>query len=250
MFSHLDFYNVYRNKASIKEEDYFICNSIVGPDHLLWQYCSHMQCHPVDFASMCMVRAQLPIERKEIRLPNFSRDAGVVHGMFLVHPGRHWASKTFPAQWWVSVLEELVKVGLKPVIVGKHVDETIGYVDFEAPEGCLDMRDQLSLAQFLGCAKYAKYVLSNDSAIIHAAAAGDAHIGIVASVKHPDYLKHWRHGQFGYKTTVFGNDGVWNHVSWNPVQVEEVNVMNLPEGLTWDKILPEPSYIASCVRDS
>lgn len=257
LFTHLKFKEVFDTRKVIPVHDnYLVFQTIKPPTDLLWEFYSHMLAHCVDFPSVCMFRLQLPNADKEIQLPDYpvtnelvaeaiSADASDLRGKgaIVVHPGRHWASKTFPVAWWNAVLDELKRAGFTPVLIGQTVDQNTGYVNVN-PEGCIDTRDKLSIRDLISLLKRCKYVLSNDSAAIHIAAAGDAHIAFIASCKHPDYITHWRKGVFGWNTKNLGRDGIWNHIDFNPSQETAVEVEQLPPGLTMDMILPSPVDVA------
>ncbi len=250
LFSHLKFKEVFDTRKSLPvTENYLTFQTIHPPSHLLWEFCSHMLTHPVDFVSICMFRCQLPVADREIVLPDFEMTGLVADAIgfqrentVVIHAGKHWPSKTFPVEWWNAVLSAFAGFGFRIVLIGHKVDENVGYVPVDG-EGCIDLRDKLSIPEFVTLLKHAKYVFSNDSSPIHAAAAGDAFIGFVASCKHPDFLTHQRKGMFGYKTKNFGLDGIWNHIDYSPAKEEKVEAEFLPLGLM-DKILPPPQDVA------
>lgn len=254
LFSHLTFTKVYDLKEVTPNWDnYFVFETIYPPTHLLWQFISHMLSHPVDFSSIAMWRLQLPISEKEISLPKIPMSEQVKSALennsekIVVHAGKHWASKTFPKEWWDSMLTELKNVGFTPILIGKEDKEgphgNTGYV-YTLTDGCIDLRDKLSIGEFVSILQNCKYLLSNDSSPIHAAASGDAFIGFIATCKHPDYLRHWRQGEFGRNTKNFGLDGVWNHIDHAPNKSKSVEVEKLPDGLM-EKILPNPKDVAA-----
>lgn len=253
LFSHLKFKEVIdnRKKPIVDFEKYLVFHSITPPNTLLWEFLSHMLCHCVDFPSVCMFRCTLPNADKEIRLPDYELKKEFyfeAEKTVVIHPGKHWPSKTFPASWWNQVIKEIKRNGQKVAIIGQKGTtgvENTGYVDVLS-EGCIDYRDRLSITDLVAVLKHAKFLLSNDSSPIHIAAAGDAFIGFVASCKHPDYITHWRKGLFGWNSKNFGLDGSWNHLDNNPAQSEngeEITVEELPPGLM-DKILPKPFDVA------
>lgn len=252
IFKHLRFEKVYDTKKTENYPDwdkYLTLNTIVNPKHLFWQYLSHMLCNPVDFTSISLWRMALPISERQISLPDFEisdKIRPVLNSkkpVIVVHAGKHWQSKTFPKSWWDETIKAFIRAGFVVALIGKNVDENVGFVPVDALE-CIDLRDQLSIQDFLCLLKNSKFVFSNDSSPIHAAAAGDAFIGFVATLKHPDFLMHWRNGVFGYKTKNFGLDGAWNHVNQCAIQETEVKIEVLPDGLM-EKILPNPSDIGS-----
>ena len=236
------------DKDPVNYDNYLTVDSMCNPQHLLWAFCSHMVIHPVDFPSILMWQRTLHNSDKEIQLPDFAPTEKVKRALedpyntVVVHFGASMPSKTFPLEWCERMVASFKVRGFKVVLIGKEVDEKISYVKVNG-EGCVDLRDNLSLQEFVWLLKNCKFLFSNDSSPIHAAAAGDAFIGMVSSIKHPDYLFHWRKGQFGYKTKNFGLDGAWNHVDCSPVQDKDLDLTNLI-GVTWDKILPSTDNVA------
>lgn len=259
LFTHLEFKETFDlRKVRPIFENYMTFESIVPPAHLLWEFMSHMLVHCVDFPSICMFRSQLAVRDKEIQLPNYAVENPVVgHALeiaektIVVHAGKHWASKTFPKEYWDAQVNSFKNAGFTVVLIGKESQEgasgNVGFVDVN-PEGCIDLRNKLSMHDLITLLKNSKYLFSNDSAPIHIAASGDAFIGFVASCKHPDYITHWRKGQFGYKTKNFGRDGIWNHIDYSPVKDSEVKAEELPSGLM-EKILPAPDDVAQFFKN-
>lgn len=248
VFTHLDFHEVLdTKKVRPISENYLEFKTIKPPSSLLWQFASHLVTHCVDFPSLCMWRATMPNEDKEIKLPNYSATLRTKEALadkentVVLHPGKHWNSKTFPVNWWNDLISTFLGHEFKVVIIGKNVDDQVGYVDVNA-KGCIDLRDKLNICELIYLLKSSRYVFSNDSSPIHIAAAGDAFIGFVATCKHPDYITHWRKGEFGYKTQNFGLDGMWNYLDQSPVQEKEVTAEFMEPGLM-EKILPPPIVI-------
>lgn len=254
LFTHLTgFKKVIPYKAIFEDpkilQEHMLFNTIVPPTNLVWEFFSHCVTHAVDFASMCAFRFMLPVAQKEIVLEHglvtipdhlkaFNRNEMVV-----VHAGKHWPSKTFPKAWWDRVLASLRARGFTPVLIGKDTDDNRGTVDVDTT-GCLDLRNKTTIKEMIWLLQETRVLLTNDSSPMHIAASGDAWIGFVASCKHPDYIMHWRKGQWAWRMQNLGLDGIWNHIDYSPMQEDEVKVDELPEGLM-EKILPDPAYLAS-----
>lgn len=248
LFSHLRFHNVFdTRKVKPELEKYAVFQTITPHTHLNWEFYSHMLTHCVDYVSLCMWRRQLPIAYREIVLPDFKVTESIEEPIrerentVVLHAGKHWQSKTFPKAWWDEVIKEFIVYGWHVTLIGKEVDDNVGYVNVNGAQ-CFDTRDKLSIPEWVSLLKNCKYLLSNDSSPIHAAAAGDAFIGFIASCKHPDFIMHWRNGIFGYNMHNFGLDGAWNHMDENPCQKEKVEIETLPTGLM-EKLLPNPKEI-------
>lgn len=246
LFQHLNFYEVIDlNKTLPKYSNYLSFETITPPDtsNLVWQFFSHMLTNCVDFPSMCALRFQLPVKEKEVQLhdigymPDFDLGNAVV-----IHAGKHWQSKTFPKWFWDQVIEEIVKSGAKPVLIGANADDNRGTVDVDATN-CIDMRNKLSIMQTVSMLKKSKVLLTNDSSPLHMAVDSDAWIGFIATCKHPDYIGHWRRGQWMWRMENHGKGGVWDIISYCPNVENEVSAEFVPEHhlLSW---LPDPKEFA------
>jgi len=253
LFEHLEFDGVISPEADCK--NFLVIDSLRSENDLLAEFMSHMMVNPVDYASICMFKRTIPIEDKVIKLPDFDfiylKDELDLIDFDLpyvaVHAGKHWESKTLPIEWYNSFIRQLKEKGLRVILVGKKVDENVGYVDVDSSD-CLDLRDKLSIDELTYLLKRVKAVFTNDSAPLHIACSGKAFVGFIATCKHPDHLMHWRRNafgkeEFGHKMKNFGLDGAWNHVDSFPHQNKTVSLDKLPEGLMC-KVLPDPSDVA------
>lgn len=261
LFTHLKFKKVYDlRKEKPDFSKYLVFNTIEPPTHFLWLYMSHLLTHCVDFSSICAFRLMLPIQDKEIRLKgSFSkRKASSIaiqvqellskdkKKLVFLHAGRHWPSKTFPKKWWDSVITKLIKCDKIPVLIGKDTDDNRGTVDVNT-DSCLDLRNKLTIKELIYFLQKAYIVITNDSSPLHIAASGKAHIGFIASCKHPDYITHWRRGKWGWRMKNFSKDGIWNYTNNNPSREDTYEVGECsPELMA--KILPDPSEIENWVR--
>lgn len=246
LFSHLQFKKVYNLKKETPDyTKYFSFETITPPDdsNIVWQFMNHMITNCVDFPSLCALRLQLPIEEKEVRLPDigynplFSMDNKVI-----IHAGKHWQSKTFPKAWWDEVLKELDAGGAIPVLIGANTDDNRGTVDVDTYYA-VDLRNKLSLLESISLLKKSKVLLTNDSSPLHMAVDSECWIGFIASCKHPDMITHWRRGQWGYKMRNFGKTGIWDVIDYCPNKMQKVEVENIGDEFL-ASILPDPKYFA------
>ncbi len=253
LFAHLKFDRVYplpHERAN--HDDYLVFETIVPPNgsNMVWQFFGHLTTNCVDFASLCALRSQLPIAEREVRLP---KTKGRLNGYdfecapIVVHPGRHWPSKTFPKDWWDQVLSELVTQGFKPVIIGADTDDNRGTVDVDT-NGCVDIRNKLGILDTVELLRGAKVLLTNDSSPLHMAVDSEAWIGFVATCKHPDMITHWRQRRWGWRMVNHGSGGIWDVLDYCPNKGEEITVENVdPELLrSW---LPNPAQFAQWAID-
>lgn len=252
MFTHLKFDHIYDlKKEKPNYEEYLLFDTITPPDdsNMVWLFFSHMLTNCVDFPSMCALRLQLPVADKEIQLvgitPHDMHDGirRIIENGVAIHPGRHWQSKTFPKDFWDRVLIGLKSRGITPIIIGAEADDNRGTVNVDT-SGCLDLRGKYSLKESIWILQKVSVLLTNDSAPLHMAASGDAHIGYVATCKHPDLITHWRHGQWQWREKNFGKGGIWEHVDFCPNKGEKVEAEFVDPKLL-DSWLPNPYEMSS-----
>lgn len=249
IFKHLKFKRVFDLREELPNESkYFVFETITPPDdsNLVWQFFSHMLVNCVDFPSMCALRSQLPVAEREIKLWS-QKPEGIDGGCIVIHPGRHWQTKTFPKSFWDAVIHYLRIDGLVPVIIGANTDDNRGTVDVDT-EGCLDLRNRLSVVESTWLCQNAKVVLTNDSSPLHMAASGDAWIGFVATCKHPDFITHWRHGEWQWREKNFGKGGVWDTIDYCPNKAQSVTAEFCDPKLL-ESWLPHPQEMTQWALD-
>ncbi len=250
LFQHLSFTDVFdlRRERPVWEK-YLRLDTIVeaeGETNLVWQFMGHLNTHCVDFPSLCALAMQLPIKSREITLKPSDADHMAVarfRNSIVLHPGKHWQSKTFPVDWWNAVINQIIGAGLVPVIIGAVTDDNRGTVDIDTAY-CIDLRDKLSVMQSVALLQQASVLLTNDSAPMHMAASGDAWIGYIATCKHPDFISHWRHGQWSWRMENHGKGGIWDVIDFCPNKAQTVEVENVGEEnlRAW---LPDPKDFAN-----
>lgn len=249
LFNHLNFHRVFDLKEERPVyENYLVFETITPPDdsNMVWLFFSHMLTNCVDFPSLCALRSQLPVEAREVRIsatssvPNLFTHKGP---WVAVHAGRHWPSKTFPKAWWDEVLKGLIVAGIRPILIGANTDDNRGTVDVN-PGGCFDLRNKLSVMDSIWLLQKAGVLLTNDSAPLHMAVTGNAWIGFIATCKHPDFITHWRQGEWGWRMENLGLGGMWDLVDAIPNKNHKVLVDEIDPAIlaTW---LPEPKDVVA-----
>lgn len=214
IFDHLDI------PVSKHGEMQYTCNSrpwecitLPGPETPQWAIVSNLLTHTTDFCSMALLKRTLPDEDKTFKLQIDEKDLQEVVDIFpegtdidnlvLIHPGRHWESKTFPKEWWQTVIDGISELGYQVCLIGRDTpgDDgefdgggARGTVDVEAKGEILDTRNLLSLGGLIALISRAKICLSNDSAPIHIAGAFDNWIILIPTCKHPDHIMPYRNG--------------------------------------------------------
>lgn len=248
LFTHLPFKNVFQSKSpeakALIEDEWLVLHTYHPENHMNQDFLSHTYTHCVDFSSISAFQRQLPIADRHVKLPSVIVPALVAtdRRRIVIHPGRHWPSKTFPKAWWDEVIKRLCQSYSGVAIIGKDISEDAGTVDVEIPDNCTDLRNKLSTNELLQVLREADAVITNDSAPLHIAAAGNAFIFFIATCKEPDYLLHWRHGRFGWRMRNLGTDGLWNHQNSCPVREESLFIDKMPPGLL-ERCLPTSAVV-------
>lgn len=257
-FKHLPFKEVLTPaEARERASEFFRFETIQPPASLVWEFMSHMIVNCIDFASLCAFRCQIPNRYKPVQLKPveyaFERPRGFLSELFgsryvVVHAGKHWPSKTFPKDWWDGVLSALMNESIVPVLIGDNCDDNRGTVNVDTA-GCLDLRGRLSLMESVALLQLSPVLITNDSSPLHMAASGNAWIGYIATVKHPDYITHWRgpEGEFGWRMENLGLGGYWDVMSNLPNVEQEISLENVDEALlrSW---LPDPKNVAQWAK--
>ncbi len=261
LFAHLNWKKVF----NLKEEQpnysrYLTFETITPPDesNLVWCFFSHLLTNCVDFPAMCALRSQLPVADREIHIhapvPT-SFDTELAKGAVVIHPGKHWQSKTFPKQFWDGVIESLLVLGIKPIIIGANTDDNRGTVDVDA-SNCYDFRNKLTIMESTWLCQHAGVLLTNDSSPLHMAASknpddptsGRTWIGYMATCKHPDMITHWRNGRWNWREVNFSKGGIWDLVDYCPNNKESIEVEFVDPKIL-ESWLPEPKVIAQWAAD-
>lgn len=238
-------------KANLRmDTPYWIRSSLPGPDTINWALLSHLLCHTVDYCSIALLKRTLPVKDRQIKFELNLSDYNEVFdaagttdlkNFIVIHPGRHWNSKTLPVEYWQSIIDMHKKNG--PVaIIGKsergdppdYIAGARGTVNVDAT-GCVDLREKLSLGGLAALLSVAKLLISNDSAPIHLAGAFDNWIYVIPTCKHPDHILPYRNGSTFYKTKSFYKKLVLDDVESRPTQIEQTSAEM--EDIDWDKYL-------------
>lgn len=211
LFKHLK-YNVVAHD-DFKPSDY-------NPFYRLWLFpgpndgptyttVSNLLCHTVDYAAIAGLRRTLTNEDKIIHLTTTQEDEDeldkVLNGFdlsdcVLVHPGRHWESKSFPRSYWQEIVDK-ISVHVPVCLIGTDDNENRGAYQLDLPSNSINLIDRTSIGTLISVIKRAPVLLSNDSAPVHIAGAFDNHIVLIPTCKHPDHVLPYRKNEEGQVTT-------------------------------------------------
>jgi len=192
-----------------------VLSSLPPINHFSWQTLSHALCNATDYASILLTKGTLPDEPGLKRIRFHEKYYDVTHPQFpktlfekigfdktdprwnrliLVHPGRGWESKTFPADVWESYCREFQGVspeyGYLVVVIGKNSGDQ-GVVEFDRSP-YIDLVDKLTLEELIALIGHTQILLTNDSAPVHIAGGFETHIGLIATCKRPEYVLPYR----------------------------------------------------------
>lgn len=238
IFRHLSFEKVYGRDDKVPPGTYLQIPTYPLP--FMNQFFSPNLMHGVDCASITALRCQLPRRYRQPMLavgapprPEIQKELSSVgkYGV-VVHLGKTWPSRTLPINWWQDVMRGLVRLGFVPVVVGhncKELDLGVG--------AAIDLRERLSLDEFLFTCKYSTRIVTNDSSPFHVASTGGAMIALVATSRNPDYLVHQR---MTGETAVFYGKPMWPLFHRLPNTLEDHPANEVPEGHRMEEFLPDP----------
>lgn len=232
----------------------YSCPDDEQSDHKL----SHVLFHPVDFASISMIKRTIPNIDKTIKLKLDIQDVASVVDMLkdkpkdrklvLIHPGKWWPSKTFPVDWWQKVIDGLSEK-LTVGIIGKTIDEKQGYQPVVCPENDYDFRDITSLGEMMALISLSKVLVTNDSSPIHIAGAFDNWIVTVPTCKHADHILPFRNGTQSYKTKALCKKLLLDDLEIRHTEFKTDTIDIIPNGKTLYDYLPEPEDVIKAVFD-
>lgn len=237
-FQHLKLANLFTKKSEIPNiEDYIVVKTFGnGPD-------ASMNC--IDFSSLSAINCQIPVHHRQIRIHPTKPENELVNKICLdnnyvvLHCSRNESlkMKTFPKEFWNSVIDELIANGKTPVLIGKTSGIT-GYVNTKS-EGCIDLREKLNLNDVSYLLIYSRYIISGDSFSVHVASSGYGYIGFLSVWKHPDFISHYRNGVWSWKMRNFSNGGVYyitepKQFDYDPAYTPDPKIF-IQEYLQWIK---------------
>lgn len=222
VFQHIPLKKVYKiGKDKPDWPKYFVLEAYHSADALQSSFVHNFNMAIDDYIAVSFFKGMIPTADRPIVLcPSEMEKKSIPPQEVVIHAGKHWMSKTFPKKWWDLVIHHLLAAGVKPALIGAKIDDgKRGYVEVDATH-CLDLRDKLTIMQSVAVLQQAKVVLTNDSAPYHMAASGRAHIGVFSTVRHIDFIGHWRWNE--YEGTTTPSKVEWNH-----------KIENLAKGCMW-----------------
>lgn len=252
IFQHLKLQDVWDTKVMTPDYNrYYGFISFFENGHLANEFIAPPFTHCVDYSTLALWRCQIPhADRCVVLIPTVDQwkiaNENIKSNDVVIHPGQTWPSRTLPKDWWDVVLHHLVQNGARPVLIGDVINDggqIRGTVEVNT-EGCLDLRNKLSIMESVAVAQLARVVLTNDSAPLHFAASGRAWVGFLSTVRHPEIITHYRNGgEFGWRMQNFAKGGHWQNFNLDPSSGDNLrmDMVRQSELRSW---LPEPREFA------
>jgi Glycosyl transferase family 8/Glycosyltransferase family 9 (heptosyltransferase) len=215
---------------------------------------SRHQVHPTSLASLALLGVELPTAQKSPRLPadplalasvSDKVRPSEIGSLVLLHPGRGAAADTFPPDVWQSYADVLVDGGFRVAVIGRREGEE-GIVEFDRARS-LDLVDKLSVEELIALVSRARVLVSNDSWPVQMAGAGECWIGLIAGLRHPDYVLPWRRGSQSFRAKNLARGELYRDYLHRPSGgvKPDLGAYN-PQRLRG--CLPEPSTILEFVK--
>jgi ADP-heptose:LPS heptosyltransferase len=215
---------------------------------------SHILFHPTDFASMSMIKRNIPHDEKTIKLKLDAEDVAYVIDLLkdknpdkptvLVHPGKWWPAKTLPVEWWQEIVNKLSEK-LTVVLVGKTIDEKQGYLPITCPKDGIDLRDLTSLGELMALISLSKCLLTNDSSPLHIGGAFDNWIVVIPTSKGPDHILPYRNGTQSYKTKALYKRLLIDDLDLRHTEFHTDTIDKVPDGKTLYDYIPDVDTVVS-----
>lgn len=263
LFEHLD-YPVYDHKTFIPAEHkpFYQMQTFPNPETITYSVISNLLCHTVDYCSIACLQRILPLPDKIIHLEVQDRDnkeLDEILGGFdlskalLVHPGRHWSSKTFPQEWWQEIVDILSKE-IPICLIGTDDHSNRGAYQLTLPDNSINLIDRTSIGTLISAISRAPVLLSNDSSPIHIAGAFDNWIVAIPTCKHPDHILPFRKGPDGIISSYHKAHALYKKLTLDdcdqrPTSWIEGGATAELKKHGWDVYLPDITEVCEKVRE-
>lgn len=259
VFRHIPFKKVFNCKKDEKPNwpDYHVFECYHAAEALQSEFVHNFNMAIDDYIAVSLFKGQVPVKDRNIVLvPTQLEEHSFPPQDVVIHAGKHWMSKTFPKKWWDLVIHHLLASGIQPALIGaKLEDGKRAYVEVDATH-CVDLRDKLTVMQSVSVLQRAKVVLTNDSAPYHMACSGNGKrldgptIGVFSTVRHPDFIGHWRPDLLGNNRWNLGVENLAKGCMWQESDVTptrnggKYDVVAYETLMSW---LPEPVEVKDWV---
>lgn len=218
---------------------------------------SRHQVHVTNMASLSALGIELPVAHRNIRLRTDSAavaslaaklSPAPLDSLVLVHPGRGIATTTFPPDVWESYVTILADHGFLVATIGQRANEAAGIVEFDRSK-CIDLTDRISIEELIALLSQARVLLSNDASPVQIAGAFENWIGLIATLRHPEYVLPWRHGSQFYRAKSLERGELYRDYFHKPSGGAKPQLDVCDEGRLRE-CLPEPASILEFVQSA
>lgn len=229
------------------------------PKTITYSIISNLLCHTVDYCSIATLQRTLPFEEKIIHLDitkeddeelNDILDGFELEKSIVIHAGRHWESKTFPVEWWESVVNKISNK-IPVCLIGTDNHENRGAYQIKLPDNSINLIDRTTVGTLISVIHRSPVLLSNDSVPIHIAGAFENWIVLIPSCKHPDHVLPFRKTPEGFITNRYRTDALYKKLTLD--DCDQRPSTWIEGGATaekingkWEDYLPEIDEIVNC----
>jgi hypothetical protein len=259
VYDHIDGLHLSKDYPKVELDAVMEINTHQTPWEEFGNYVPFNYTHCVDWTSQKALGRQLPDQDKQIKLDYKRKHLEKCRDIYknleelvLVHPGAGWESKTFPTEYWQSIIDRLKEEGFKVGIIGKDLSMEQHliphtYLPVNA-EGCVDFRDKLELKELFALISKAKTLITNDSMPVHVAGAFDNNLILIPTCKHPDHIMPFRNGSKNYKAKALYNKLIEDDNFYVGDGREIVLNKDIPKGHKIEEYLPEVEEVILTVK--
>jgi hypothetical protein len=188
------------NFTARNDTPYYRINTFPDPTTVTYSVVSNLMIHTVDYCAIASLNRTLPLEDKVMKLSTSKEDDDeldkVLNGFdltkaVLIHPGRHWNSKSFPREWWQEVADK-ISAKVPVCLIGTDDNDNRGAYQLDLPDNSINLIDRTSVGSLISAISRSPILLSNDSSPIHLAGSFDNWIVAIPTCKHPDHILPFR----------------------------------------------------------
>ncbi len=257
LYNHIDGIHLSEKYPKGEFDAVYEMNTHQTPWSEFGKYCPFIYVHSVDWVSLATLGRMLPDKDKQIiqtfdleHMKECTDISERLDDLVLVHPGVGWETKTFPLEYWQKIIDDLVELGFRVGIIGKHVSKEHSVLDVKCPSNGVDFRDKLSIKGLIALISKARILVTNDSAPLFMAGAFDNYIVLIPTCKHPDLILPYRNGgDKNYRAAAVYKKVIEVDEFKDPSAIKGWTMTLWPPGHTMDEYIPETDDIIDRVID-
>jgi hypothetical protein len=261
LFEHLGF-PVYEHREFVPSKflPFYEMKTFPDPTTITYSVVSNLLCHTIDYCSISALQRTLPLSEKIIKISTTEYDDKELDKILdgfdlkksvLIHPGRHWKSKTFPKNWWQEIINKITQE-VSVCLIGTDDNENRGAYQLNLPENCKNLIDRTSIGTLISAISRSPVLVSNDSAPIHIAGGFDNWIILIPTCKHPEHVLPFRKSSDGSVSNSYKSDALYKKLTlddcdqrpttWIEGGATAENINSL-----WENYLPDINEICDTI---